>query len=169
MRDYKLLKLTSRKLPNEAFMRAYRKFNPIEKMTLIWIGIALAGASSMLSATQQPTSVTPAETLVHHATINRYCVTCHNEKLHTAGLMLDKLDVEKVGENAEVWEKVLRKLRSEQMPPAGAPRPDQATYDSLSAYLERALDGAAAGRPDPGRPTVQRLNRSQYTHTILAL
>ena len=84
-------------------MRAYRKINPIEKMALICIGIALAGASSVWSAMQEPANLTPVVASIHRATINRYCVTCHNEKLHTAGLMLDKLDVEKVGENAEVW------------------------------------------------------------------
>ena len=80
--------------------------------------------------------------------------------------MLDKLDVGKVSEEPEVWEKVVRKLRTGAMPPAGLPRPDKATNDSLAAYLETALDSAAAANPNPGRPAVHRLNRAEYTNAI---
>src|SRR5262249_40886213 len=68
--------------------------------------------------------------------------------------------------NTGIWEKVIRKLRTREMPPARMPRPDDATYDSLANYLESALDQAAATRPNPGRPTVYRLNRSQYGNAI---
>src|SRR6266849_2617160 len=90
----------------------------------------------------------------NRALLNRYCVACHNEKLKTAGLTLDKMDVEKVPENAEVWEKVIRKLRTGAMPPAGLPRPDKAGYDSFATYLETALDRTAAAKPNPGRPGI---------------
>ena len=81
--------------------------------------------------------------------------------------MLDKLDVEKVNEDAQVWEKVIRKLRTGAMPPAGMPRPDKAAYDSLASYLETALDSAAAAKPNPGPPVaVHRLNRAEYTNAI---
>ena len=60
----------------------------------------------------------------YRAVLNQYCVTCHNEKLKTAGLMLDKLDYAHPGPNAEIWEKVVRKVRAGMMPPGGAPRPD---------------------------------------------
>ena len=146
-------------------MHGYRKFGPIEKIGWIGIGIALAGASSVWSATQEPTNQTPAAA-THRATIDRYCVTCHNERLHTAGIILDKLDLNKVGENAELWEKVVRKLRGGQMPPAGAPRPDQITYDSLAAYLEGELDDAATVKLNPGMPAVHRLNRAEYANAI---
>src|SRR6266849_7964679 len=102
----------------------------------------------------------------HRAVLNRYCVTCHNEKLKTAGLMLDTMDVEKVPASAEVWEKVIRKLRTSAMPPAGMPRPDKAAYDSLATYLETALDRAAAAKLNPGRPGIHRLNRAEYTNAI---
>lgn len=65
--------------------------------------------------------------------VDRYCVTCQNQKLKTAGLMLDSLNIEKVSDDAVTWEKVVRKLRSDAMPPAGAPRPDKASSDSLAA------------------------------------
>src|SRR2546426_10251798 len=78
------------------------------------------------------------------AVIDKYCVTCHNERLKTAALMLDKADVDHVGSSAEIWEKVLRKLRAREMPPAGSPRPDPATYTALSARLEKMLDDSAS-------------------------
>src|ERR1700676_2138427 len=110
---------------------------------------------------QQPTSVNASP---ERALLDRYCVTCHNEKLKTAGLMLDKMDVEKVPENAEVWEKVVRKVRTSAMPPAGLPRPDKATYDSFATYLETSLDRAAAAKPNPGRPGIHRMNRAEYSN-----
>jgi Protein of unknown function (DUF1592)/Protein of unknown function (DUF1588)/Protein of unknown function (DUF1587)/Protein of unknown function (DUF1585)/Protein of unknown function (DUF1595)/Cytochrome C oxidase, cbb3-type, subunit III len=102
----------------------------------------------------------------YRAVLNRYCVTCHNEKLKTAGLTLDKMDVANVPAGAEVWEKVIRKLRTRAMPPAGAPRPDPATYDALAAYLETSIDRAAAAKLNPGTPTLHRLNRTEYANSI---
>ena len=99
--------------------------------------------------------------------LERYCITCHNQRLNTAGLSLDQADPRKVGEAAPVWEKVLRKLRTGQMPPAGAPRPDPATYTEVAAYLERELDQAAASQPNPGRVAAfHRMNRAEYGSVI---
>ncbi len=101
------------------------------------------------------------------ASIDRYCVGCHNDRTKTAGLALDTLDVERVGENAEAWEKVVRKLRGRMMPPPGRPRPDAPTYDSMVAYLEASLDRSAAAVPNPGRTdTFRRLNRTEYQNAI---
>jgi hypothetical protein len=113
-------------------------------------------------------SVAPAVSSVspQQAVLNKYCATCHNEKLRTAGLLLDKADVGHPADNPAIWEKVLRKLRTREMPPPRVPRPDDAAYDSLSGYLESALDRAADARPNPGRPGVYRLNRSQYGNAI---
>jgi hypothetical protein len=106
------------------------------------------------------------------AVLSTYCLTCHNERLRTAGLLLDKADIDHPSVNPAIWEKVLRKLRSREMPPPGVNRPDAATYNELANYLETALDRAAESRPNPGRPTVYRLNRSQYgdaVHDLLSL
>jgi cytochrome c5 len=100
------------------------------------------------------------------AILDQYCVTCHNEKLKTAGLLLDKADVVHPGTAPETWEKVLRKLRSGEMPPPGVRRPDAATYASVIAFLENSLDEAAAANPNPGRVAVHRLNRTEYTNAI---
>src|SRR5262245_48832418 len=98
-------------------------------------------------------SSTPTQT----ATLEKYCVTCHSEKLRTASLSLEKADAAHPADNAAVWEKVLHKLRTREMPPPRVPRPDEATYNSLASYLETTLDRAAEEKPNPGRPAVYRL------------
>ena len=136
------------------------------RMLFCWIGIALAGVGWLEAARPQPAGPDLASAATQRALLDRYCVTCHNEKLKTAGLMLDKMDVEKVSEGAPVWEKVVRKLRTGAMPPAGMPRPDKAAYDSFATYLESALDSAAAANPNPGKELVHRLNRAEYTNAV---
>jgi hypothetical protein len=100
------------------------------------------------------------------ALLNQYCITCHNLKLKTGGLELDKLDVHNVDPNAEQWEKVVRKLRTGMMPPAGARRPDRAALDAFAASVETALDRAAAAHPNPGRVPLHRMNRGEYANAI---
>ena len=95
-----------------------------------------------------------------------YCFSCHNERLTTAGLALDLLDLSDVGRDAEVWEEVVRKLRSGAMPPAGRPRPDQSQTRAVVTWLESSLDRAAEADPNPGRPTLHRLNRVEYQNAI---
>src|SRR6185436_10430982 len=81
--------------------------------------------------------------------------------------VLDQLDVANVGERTDVWEKVVRKLRGGVMPPAGLPRPDEATYQAFIVSLETSLDRAAAAHPNPGRTEAfHRLNRTEYANTI---
>ena len=106
--------------------------------------------------------MTPARELV-----TRYCITCHNEKLKTANLLLDRADAENVGNSADTWEKVIVQLRSRSMPPPSSRRPDNATYDAAAAWLETELDRAAAAHPDPGRPAdLHRLNRTEYANAV---
>ncbi len=100
------------------------------------------------------------------AVLSKYCITCHNEKRKTAGLMIDKLDLQHVGADAEVWEKIARKFRTHEMPPPGAPRPDAAAYAAVTAHIESALDAAAPERPNVGRVPVHRLNRTEYANAI---
>jgi len=102
----------------------------------------------------------------HRAVLDRYCVTCHSDQLRTAGLSLQTLDVDRPAGAAETWEKVVGKLRSGTMPPDGLPRPAPAAAASLVAHLETSLDRAAALRPDPGRPVLRRLTRTEYRHAI---
>ena len=99
--------------------------------------------------------------------LDQYCVSCHSDTRRIAGLALDTMDLANVGDGAEIWEKVVTKLRAGMMPPAGRPRPDQASYVSLTSYLETELDRAAASNPDPGRSdALRRLNATEYRNAI---
>ena len=99
--------------------------------------------------------------------LDKYCVGCHNETLKTAGLMLDQADTADVTGNPELWERVIVKLSLRAMPPVGMPvRPSESEYKDLLAYLQGSLDGAARANPNPGRPAVHRLNRSEYANAI---
>ena len=89
--------------------------------------------------------------------LQRYCISCHNARLKTASLALDGVDLQKVGTHPEIWEKVVTKLRTTSMPPAGRPRPDAATYDRLATWLETELDRASASQPEPGRPSLRSI------------
>jgi mono/diheme cytochrome c family protein len=112
-------------------------------------------------------SVTAADASAQRATLDQYCVTCHNERLRTARLALDSANLAEVGGDASLWEKVVTRLRTRTMPPAGGPRPDQATYDRLASWIEAALDRASADRPNPGRTaTFHRLNRAEYQNAV---
>src|SRR5262245_23744888 len=99
------------------------------------------------------------------ATVQRYCVVCHNDRLLTGNLTLQTLDVGKVAaqpETAEKAEKMIRKLRAEMMPPPGAPRPAGDTLGQLVEALERNIDAAFKADPNPGTRMFQRLNRAEY-------
>src|SRR5262249_11744891 len=100
------------------------------------------------------------------AFVDQYCVGCHNEKAKVAGLTLYRLDLDHVGANAETWEKVILKLRTGMMPPSGARRPERATIDTFTSNLEKALDKAAAAKPNPGTTALHRLNRAEYANAV---
>jgi mono/diheme cytochrome c family protein len=102
----------------------------------------------------------------YRTVVNQYCVTCHNESQKTGGLTLETMDFNNIGAGAEVWEKVVKKLRSGMMPPQGRPKPDDTTRNNLASWLETSLDRAAAQKPDPGRPLLRRLNRAEYANAI---
>ena len=99
-------------------------------------------------------------------TIRRHCLACHNDRTLTAGLSLQHIDSARVAEHAPVLEKVFQKLRAGEMPPADRPRPDAATAAELVAWLEAALDDAAAESPNPGAPAIHRLNRAEYRNAV---
>src|SRR5262245_10846519 len=102
------------------------------------------------------------------ALLDRYCIGCHNSRLKTAGLVLDReaIDTANVGAAADVWEKVARKMRSRAMPPAGARRPQASEYVAFTSWVEDALDRAAIAHPNPGRATIHRLNRAEYANAV---
>jgi len=137
-----------------------------------WVGLALvagaSGAHRVLLA-QAPSASSQTTVLPQRALLDQYCVACHNDRTRQAGLTLQTIDTDQIGqiaEEVEVWEKVARKLRSRAMPPPGRPRPDDAVYDAVAASLESVLDRAAAADPNPGRPPIHRLNRVEYRNAV---
>jgi hypothetical protein len=132
-----------------------------------------AGLAALLAATTivpDRSSVSALEAAapppIPRELVDTYCVTCHNQRLKTGGLMLDQVDFGQIERHAPVLEKVVRKLRAGQMPPEGRPRPDAAAVDTFVTALETALDRVAAERPDPGRVASRRLNRVEYVNAI---
>lgn len=104
------------------------------------------------------------------ALIQRHCLGCHNDRTLAAGLSLQGIDIETAGRNPdeiELWEKVVRKLRTRAMPPPGRPKPSEAEYEGMAARLETAVDAVAQASPNPGRrPAVHRLNRAEYANAV---
>ena len=123
-----------------------------------------------LSAAQTPSQSPPASTAAASPItpiVDRYCVTCHNQKSRTAGLSLEGVDAAHPAANPELWERVIAKLRAGAMPPPGMPRPDSKAYDTAARWLEGEIDRAWVARPNPGRSSaVQRLNRTEYNNAI---
>src|SRR5438876_362643 len=91
--------------------------------------------------------------------LDKYCITCHNARMKTGNLVLERLDTANLADHAELWEKIVRKLRSGTMPPARNPRPDKATIGAFIASMQSGLDAVATAKPNPGRPAIHRLNR----------
>jgi hypothetical protein len=119
--------------------------------------------ASVNAASQPQSSAIPPE----RAMLNRYCSGCHNSRTKAGNFVLDTLDVTRVADEPEAWEKVVRKLRGGLMPPARQPRPDEAAYAKLLSTLQDRLDAAAATRANPGRTeTVHRLNRLEYENAV---
>src|SRR3974390_3344002 len=121
--------------------------------TLLALGWFALQASSLLAQV-------PASADDERALINRTCIPCHNQRLKTAGLELDRLDPAQVDANPDVWEKIVRKLRAGMMPPAGVARPEPPVYEGMISWLERNLDSTAVPSFPP--PGLHRLNRSEY-------
>ena len=136
----------------------------------LWVG-AVSGVPE--AAAPLPNAARPAQAQgpsALNATVRQYCGGCHNARAASTatsgGVVLDAPDVSQAAEHPEMWEKVIRRLRTGSMPPAGMPRPDAASTAALISQLERSLDAAAAARPTPGRHALHRLNRREYANAI---
>jgi mono/diheme cytochrome c family protein len=128
--------------------------------------VAVSANTGHPQAAGQEASAAPSS---QRAVLDRYCVSCHNPRMKTGGLTLDPatMDVSSVADRAETWEKVVRKMRSEVMPPVGRPRPDKAAHDAFVSWLETQLDRSAAANPNPGRKeALHRLSRAEYQNVI---
>ena len=123
----------------------------------------LTSPTGSAQGTTVPAAGSPAAAA---AVMKSYCITCHNDRTKTGELTLEHADLTDVPKSAELWEKVIRKVRAGQMPPAGMPRPDAAAFEGFVSYLETSIDSAAAANPRPGRTALHRLNRAEYANAI---
>ncbi len=140
-------------------MPGFRVVSAAIGTAVIW---GTAGAGMPLAA--EPAGAAPAG---RRQLLDRYCVTCHNDRLETGGLSLETIDLTNVAGQAAVWEKVVGKLRAGAMPPQPRPRPDRAAYDGFRTWLETELDRAAADDLRPGRTeALHRLSRTEYSNVI---
>jgi mono/diheme cytochrome c family protein len=130
--------------------------------------LVLITASAPLQSRAQTPAPAAGGTDEHRAMLATYCFTCHNSRLKTGGLALDSLDLETPEQNAQIWEKALRKLRGRLMPPPGNKQPSQQDIDSFVSWMENTLDTRAKG-PKAGYVPVQRLDRTEYAASVKAL
>ena len=145
-------------------------FIPACLIAFIWAGASTKASLQAFppqTARQTTQHDAGADVSAERALLDKYCVTCHSQRLKTGGLALDTADLTNIPAQSEIWEKVIRKLRAEMMPPVGATRPDKAELDGLATLLETSLDKWAATRPNPGRATLHRLNRPLRSPTPL--
>ncbi len=125
------------------------------------------GLSPQVADGGKPSRSSSDASVVARAMLDTYCVTCHNQRLKTAGLTFDTVDVTTPAATAEIWERAIARLRAGSMPPAGRPRPDAATADSVAGWLEAEIDRAWLANPKPGRVNaVHRLNRTEYGNAV---
>ncbi len=131
--------------------------------------VILSGVGTIAAVGLQQRPAAPANSgaAAQKALVDQYCVSCHNDKLKTGGLVLNTLDLAHVADNADVWEKVIPKVRARHMPPIGRPRPNEEAYNQFISYLETELDHASAAHPNPGRTeALHRLNRTDYQNAV---
>src|SRR5436190_4448793 len=129
------------------------------------IGLLIAGSAVVSTTWGSSPQAPPAP----RGFMERYCLTCHSQASKEKGIVplaLDTLDLAKVTGDAEVWEKVVRKVSAGMMPPPGAPRPDAASTQNFLLSLTTELDRASEKNPNPGRPLLHRLNRTEYANAI---
>src|SRR5436309_12127930 len=121
-------------------------------LALFVVGCITLTLSSVQTSAGQTQPAASSAASPAKAVFDKYCITCHNQKLRTAGLELDSLDTANPVAHAEVLEKVIAKLRAGSMPPPGMPRPEVATYRAVAVALERDLDRTWEANPNPARP-----------------
>ncbi len=132
----------------------------------VLVGVLLIATAALLQTmAQTPSAGGPDQ---HRAMLSTYCFTCHNSRVKSGGLALDGLDLQTPVENAQIWEKALRKLRGRLMPPPGNPQPAQKDVDLFVTWMENSLDSGAKG-PKAAYVPIHRLNRTEYAASVKAL
>src|SRR4051812_21534593 len=144
----------------------------VSRRVALKVGLAGLAATLLLSvqlnvSAQQGDAEPASPTSSQRQFLDRYCASCHSERLKSGGLSLAKVDLSRPGAQPELFEKVVRKLHTRVMPPPGAPQPSAADRLAMLTWLKTSLDAAAAAKPNPGRTeTLRRLNRTEYQNAI---
>ena len=134
----------------------------LQRLVVVGFAVMVAGPGvAGAVAAQGREAEAPA---AHRELVQRYCLSCHNDRTRAANLSLEGRDLAAVGEDPELWEKVVRKLRAGMMPPPGMRRPPEADYAAFRDWLEAEIDGSA--RLNPGTKILHRLNRTEYANVI---
>lgn len=143
------------------------------RLALSIVAVATALLGFQQTASKPPVTASAAKAVAAPVTsasakalVNQYCVGCHNDKTKSANFSLEKADLATVGDHADVWERVIRKLRAGMMPPPGLPRPALARYEGLRDWLEAEVDRKAGAHPNPGSVILHRLNRTEYANAV---
>ena len=133
-----------------------------------WVGVLLGAplAQQPPSVQAEPDRPAVLDGAAYRALLDQYCVTCHSAGLMTGGLELESIDVESIPATAEIWERVIRKVGGNMMPPAGMPAPDDIARSTFVSSLEAELNQAARNNPNPGRALLHRFNRAEYANAI---
>ena len=133
------------------------------------VGVAIVTLAVSVSSAESPPrqqSATTEPAAGVRADIQRYCVSCHSDRLKTSGLSLEPVDLDSLSAASDVWERVVKKVRVGMMPPQGAPQPGVETRESIVKFLTTRLDRAATNHPSPGQKMIHRLNRAEYGNAV---
>jgi mono/diheme cytochrome c family protein len=149
-------------------MKNRNKFHAFQALVIALLVLSTATGAVRLSQSSpgKPAVSSAPLSAAGPALMNQYCSNCHNADDLAGGMDISKLDIEKVGKDAAVWERIVRKVRTGMMPPSGQPRPARAVLDTFASDLESRLDKAAAANPNPGTLSVHRLNRTEYANAV---
>lgn len=131
-----------------------------------WLTVLVGASGSQAGRTSRPPVASPSTPRSYAALVDMYCVTCHNPRARTGGLVLDPATLDDIAGTSAVWETVVHKLRLGAMPPQGMPHPDDATLKAFVRSVEKSLDASYARQPHPGRSPIHRLNRAEYGNAI---
>ena len=137
--------------------------------SLVAIGLAALSlfGFALISQISYAQNLSEAQADEYQQMVNQYCVVCHNAQLANAGMIIPEVSLSSISNEAETWERVIRKLRTRAMPPLEMPRPSEAQYQGFLTFLEKTIDEAASVKPNPGRVhAFHRLNRREYRNAI---
>jgi hypothetical protein len=137
----------------------------VSRINKVMAVLLLSGSTGAATAAPAPSTPTTGAS-AHWDQFGTYCTECHNADDWAGGIAFDTLTEADIPQNIDVFEKVVRKLRSQQMPPGGHKMPDKATRNQLITWMEGNLDAAGAAHEDPGHVGLHRLNRKEYANAV---